>query len=104
MYLPEWLMPLWTRTLRADVARAVWVLLLTDGDSLLLRAALAVLACVAPQLLRLSDLPDLRRVLSAGPMEIDLAAFVGALEQVSVSESDLAPLFTARAAVDDDPP
>ena len=37
-------------------------------------------------------------------MEIDLAAFVGALEQVSVSESDLAPLFTARAAVDDDPP
>jgi len=89
-------MPLWTRTLRPEVGRVVWVLLLTDGDALLLRAALAVLACIAPQLLKLKELPDLRRVLSAGPMEIDLPAFVGALERTFVNEQDLVPLRSAN--------
>ena len=89
MYLPEWLMPLWSRTLRPEVYRVVWLLLLTDGDALLLRATLAVLACIAPQLLRCTELPDLRRLLSVGALEIDLPAFVGALERCVVTEHDL---------------
>ena len=95
MYLPEWLMPLWSRTLRPAVYRVVWLLLLTDGDALLLRAALAVLACIAPQLLRCTELPDLRRLLSVGALEIDLPAFVGALERCSVAEHDLLALRLA---------
>ena len=77
------------------VYRVVWLLLLTDGDALLLRAALAVLACIAPQLLRCTELPDLRRLLSVGALEIDLPAFVGALERCSVTEHDLLALRLA---------
>ena len=92
MYLPEWLMPLWSRTLRPEVYRVVWLLLLTDGDALLLRATLAVLACIAPQLLRCTELPDLRRLLSIAPLEIDLPAFVGALERCVITEHEMLAL------------
>ena len=99
MYLPEWLMPLWTRTLRPEVAALVWVLLITDGDALLLRAALAVLACIAPPLLACDDITDARRLLATAPMAIELPDLVGALEQCVVTEEDLAPLRDADAGV-----
>lgn len=99
MYLPEWLMPLWTRTLRPEVAALVWVLLITDGDALLLRAALAVLACISPQLLACDDITDARRLLATAPQAIELAALVGALEQCVVTEEDLIPLRDADAGV-----
>ena len=54
-----------------------------------------VLACIAPQLLRCTELPDLRRLLSVGALEIDLPAFVGALERCSVAEHDLLALRLA---------
>ena len=54
-----------------------------------------VCASLAPQLLRCTELPDLRRLLSVGALEIDLPAFVGALERCSVTEHDLLALRLA---------
>jgi len=87
------------RTLRPEVAALVWVLLITDGDALLLRAALAVLACIAPPLLACDDITDARRLLATAPMAIELPDLVGALEQCVVTEEDLAPLRDADAGV-----
>ena len=91
MWLPEWLVPLWSRTLPPDLVALVWHLLLLDGDAaLVLRATLATLAAIAPALGRCRDIADGRRALSQAPLALGRDEFVAALDGARADDADLA--------------
>ena len=56
MYLPEWLMPLWTRSLSDGVASHVFSRTLIEGDAIFVRAALAVCLAIEPTILASHDM------------------------------------------------
>ena len=94
MYLPEWLMPLWTRSLDPAVAAHVLHLLCIEGEGVLIRAALAVCAAIEPVVLETAaDMPACRRLLSAAPASVGIDLFCEMLERCPVGDDALAPLM-----------
>jgi len=93
IYLPEWLMPLWTRSLSEEVASHLFSLTLLEGDAIFVRAALAVCVTIEPLLIAAKELSDCRRLLSDAPQHIELADFIAALSACPVDEMTIAPLL-----------
>lgn len=92
LYLPEWLMPLWTRSLSPDCASHVWNMMVRDDDSTLILAAVAVCAALEAKIVECTDMPSCRAVLSAAPRELSLAQLTDAMARCALSEAELAPL------------
>jgi len=105
MYLPEWLLPLWTRSVRPDVASYIFALLIVEGDdTILIRSALAVCSAIEPQLLKCDDMPSCRKLLSESPSGVSLETFAQMLQHCAVGDDVLAPLMRTPkplAAADD---
>jgi len=95
-YLPEWLVPLWCRSLAPEATVLVLNLILIEGDLSLLRAALAVVSALAPQLLVCDDLSDCRRLLASGCRTLSVSTFRACLLSCAVEPAHctaLAPWF-----------
>ena len=92
MYLPEWLMPLWTRSLDPEVAAHLLHLIALEGDGILIHAALAVCAAIEPVVVTASEMPACRKLLSEAPAGISVDLFCEMLQRCPVSNDDLAPL------------
>ncbi|KAL1526613.1 hypothetical protein AB1Y20_015317 [Prymnesium parvum] len=93
MYLPEWLMPLWTRSLDPRVVAHVFNLLTLEGDGILIRAALAICAAIEPLLLTATEMPTCRRCLSEAPAGVGLELFCEMLDKCAIGDEALAPLM-----------
>mmetsp|Transcript_33268 Transcript_33268/g.97873 ORF Transcript_33268/g.97873 Transcript_33268/m.97873 type:complete len:103 (+) Transcript_33268:152-460(+) len=93
MWLPEWLMPLHTRSLDPPVAAHVFHLLSVEGDAILVRAALAICAAIEPLVLTATDMPTCRKHLSEAPAAVGLPLFCEMLERCDVGDEALAPLM-----------
>ena len=91
-YLPEWLVPLWCRSLCPEAAVLVLNLLLLEGDLSLIRAALGVVRALAPQLLELDDLTECRQLLANGSRELSVSAFRACLLSCAVEPNLCTPL------------
>jgi hypothetical protein len=92
LYLPEWLMPLWSRSLSVEAASHVFSLTLLEGDAIFVRAAIAALVAIEPLVLKCRDLPECSQVLSKAPRQVSFADFMRALEACPLDPSAIAPL------------
>ena len=91
-YLTEWLVPLWCRSLGPDASALALNLLLVEGDLALLRAALGVIAALAPRLEQCDDLPSCRALCSQGPCDLSLSAFRACVLSCALEPQLLHPL------------
>jgi hypothetical protein len=94
MYLPEWLMPLYARCLSPRLVAYVWSVWLVEGDAFLLRAAVAVMRALAPQLLACRELAQCRAALGSAPETIELDELREMLrtDSVLLGADDMEPL------------
>jgi hypothetical protein len=92
IYLPEWLMPIWCRSLSEECVAVVFSLMLLEGDAVILLVASAVIACIEAELLATRDIAVARKLMSDAPQRISLPALVGALAACTLTQADLAPL------------
>ena len=92
IYLPEWLMPIWCRSLSEECVAVVFSLMLLEGDAVILLVASAVIACIEAELLATRDIAVARKLMSDAPQRISLPALVGALAACTLTQPDLAPL------------
>ena len=95
-FLPEWFMPLWTRSLSPALSAHIFHLFTLEGEALLLRASLAVCNCISSQLLSSVDMSAVRSVLSTAPASISVTEFCAALDHCTIPEVALRPFIRPR--------
>ena len=95
-FLPEWFMPLWTRSLSPALSAHIFHLFSLEGEALLLRASLAVCNCISSQLLSSVDMSAVRSVLSTAPASISVTEFCAALDHCTIPEVALRPFIRPR--------
>ncbi|KAL1523211.1 hypothetical protein AB1Y20_018163 [Prymnesium parvum] len=100
MYLPEWLLPLYTRTLQAPLVALVWNLFLVDGEKFLLHVALAIMRALHDALLECDDLPTLRFTLTETPQGLSPSQFHMAVEETLMPDT---PIRNLQDLSRDDP-
>ena len=76
MFLSEWMVPLFTRSLSLDAAAAVWDLFVREGEAILLRVASALARALEPMLLSSTDLAFCRSVMSQEPRRVDTVSLL----------------------------
>mmetsp|Transcript_40038 Transcript_40038/g.105849 ORF Transcript_40038/g.105849 Transcript_40038/m.105849 type:complete len:353 (+) Transcript_40038:143-1201(+) len=91
-YLPEWLVPLWCRTLCPEASALVLNLILIEGSLSLLRVALGVVSALSTHLLELDCLSDCRSLLSTGPRELSISTFRACVMSCAVEPRLCRPL------------
>ena len=88
MYLPEWLMPLFSRSLAPEATAHVWSMLLCEGDAYLLRAALGLMRAISSTLVSCDELSLCREALAAAPATLCVEELADAIGHESLHASD----------------
>ena len=92
MYMVEWLVTLFARTLRFECITRLWDCYMLDGVSAIYRATLSVMTVLKPSIMAATSLEDCLPVLKAGPRSITEAELFDAYSVVDINPDDVSYL------------
>ena len=92
MYLTNWFMTVFTKSVPLNVASRLWDCYLCDGEAVVFKAALAILQLASPDLLT-ADLEEATRVLNTTASRIEEAQLLDVMSRVPL------PVGTRQAIV-----
>ena len=92
MYLVDWLVTLFARSLRLECLTRLWDCYMLDGVAAIYRATLSVMTVLKPQIMAADSLEECLPVLKSGPMSITESDLFEAYLVVDVRPDDVSTL------------